>query len=730
MLKPLLKKLFKRNSFLLNLLISIVGLICVPLIGVQLFMITKSGNEFNQEVTAHYRDTIKTIAGSFEDQLQDLSIAAVNIKYNDDLMQPLLDDVAGYDLYKIAQDMTRYGSGVPFADSIGIYYPNRDMCLHSAYKYAVQGICEQYFPADSSGSLALSEFIRNADSLSLFYTGNFTDAISNRLIVTRSVSYNNSRNREIVVFFIISDQTVLDWCSVFIPFATGVAIMESNDRYIMKTADFSDALLTSKAYQAFLASTEQIAFTPENNDNLILYKYRDSATGRTYIISMPRDTVQKSITAYTNQTVSILVFTIVLLVLLLGATIYINYKPVLRIVTKYIETDAQDSKLSELEMIDSHFFALDQRINDQENLLATFTMSDLLSGVRVPREAAERYFMPEQYRSFVAAASSITLTSTQTNEVCRVFGNFMPGKLIITTVPYRPETVFVYCAGENIHLPELSEALQRAVEQVTEERSSIHFGSVVTEVTQIQFSYNDALPPEKLAIIPGKESAEEYPHGLIQAFVQQTCAGDEGKALAVLDQLEAAIAKLKPASKRFANQKLLYGYLAALQKSGIPLQEQEVDQLLAFPNGTLLFKLLRKSVKSLKGQEEAYNAPNLFRMEQKLLAFVDENYQDSSVCLSAAADHLQTSIYTVSRFFKECTGMGFKEYITGKRLRQACKLLRTTNKSVTAIASECGFENASYFTVVFRSEYGIPPSKYRAEAAAASQEGGPKDETQ
>ena len=34
---------------------------------------------------------------------------------------------------------------------------------------------------------------------------------------------------------------------------------------------------------------------------------------------------------------------------------------------------------------------------------------------------------------------------------------------------------------------------------------------------------------------------------------------------------------------------------------------------------------------------------------------------------------------------------------------------------------QCGFENANYFTVVFRTEYGIPPSKYRAEAVASQE---------
>ena len=75
---------------------------------------------------------------------------------------------------------------------------------------------------------------------------------------------------------------------------------------------------------------------------------------------------------------------------------------------------------------------------------------------------------------------------------------------------------------------------------------------------------------------------------------------------------------------------------------------------------------------------------------------------------------MQTSIYTVSRIFKEATGTGFKEYITQKRLAYACHLLETSQISVAQIAADCGFENANYFTTVFKNEYGIPPSKYRS----------------
>ena len=96
-----------------------------------------------------------------------------------------------------------------------------------------------------------------------------------------------------------------------------------------------------------------------------------------------------------------------------------------------------------------------------------------------------------------------------------------------------------------------------------------------------------------------------------------------------------------------------------------------------------------------------------------LLKYVDENFSDSALCLTSVADHMDASIYAISRAFKECTGVGFKDYVTGKRLQYACTLLQTTDHTIFEIAEECGFENSTYFTTVFRREFGTPPSKYR-----------------
>ena len=100
-------------------------------------------------------------------------------------------------------------------------------------------------------------------------------------------------------------------------------------------------------------------------------------------------------------------------------------------------------------------------------------------------------------------------------------------------------------------------------------------------------------------------------------------------------------------------------------------------------------------------------------LQDILLEYVNENCCSSSLCLTAAADYIGSSIYAVSRTFKERTGVGFKEYITAKRLQHACQLLETTELSVSKISAASGFENSTYFTTVFKREFGMPPSKYR-----------------
>ena len=62
--------------------------------------------------------------------------------------------------------------------------------------------------------------------------------------------------------------------------------------------------------------------------------------------------------------------------------------------------------------------------------------------------------------------------------------------------------------------------------------------------------------------------------------------------------------------------------------------------------------------------------------------------------------------------------MGFKEYISDVRIKNACEMLLNSSKSVTDIAFDCGFYDSNYFGDAFKSIKGMSPNKYRKNAEA------------
>ena len=73
--------------------------------------------------------------------------------------------------------------------------------------------------------------------------------------------------------------------------------------------------------------------------------------------------------------------------------------------------------------------------------------------------------------------------------------------------------------------------------------------------------------------------------------------------------------------------------------------------------------------------------------------------------------HLNPSYF--SKRFKTVIGTGFKEYINNLRITKSEKMLLETNKNITEIAFECGFENSNYYGDAFKQKNGVSPTEYR-----------------
>lgn len=59
------------------------------------------------------------------------------------------------------------------------------------------------------------------------------------------------------------------------------------------------------------------------------------------------------------------------------------------------------------------------------------------------------------------------------------------------------------------------------------------------------------------------------------------------------------------------------------------------------------------------------------------------------------------------------TGQSFISFLKEYRLNAAAEALHTTDEPVLTIASQCGFENLSYFNRSFKAHFGMTPREYR-----------------
>lgn len=89
------------------------------------------------------------------------------------------------------------------------------------------------------------------------------------------------------------------------------------------------------------------------------------------------------------------------------------------------------------------------------------------------------------------------------------------------------------------------------------------------------------------------------------------------------------------------------------------------------------------------------------------------NNIEAHVSLQEAADFVGVSVGYLSTIFKREYGQNFIEFANRTKIEHACSLLEEKDLLITEIAYRLGYENAYYFSKVFRKYMGVSPADYR-----------------
>ena len=98
---------------------------------------------------------------------------------------------------------------------------------------------------------------------------------------------------------------------------------------------------------------------------------------------------------------------------------------------------------------------------------------------------------------------------------------------------------------------------------------------------------------------------------------------------------------------------------------------------------------------------------------RKARDLVGERFRESGLRLTDAAAAAGISVAHFSSIFHKEMGVPFTSYVQSRRIEEAKRLLTETDKTITEICFECGFNSLTHFNRVFRCGVGCSPKQYR-----------------
>lgn len=104
--------------------------------------------------------------------------------------------------------------------------------------------------------------------------------------------------------------------------------------------------------------------------------------------------------------------------------------------------------------------------------------------------------------------------------------------------------------------------------------------------------------------------------------------------------------------------------------------------------------------------------------------YIENHFAQAGLTLDMVAGELGISPNYFSALFKQSTGQSFITYLTSVRLEHAKQLLATGGYRAYEVALLCGYENATYFSTIFKRHVGVPPTEFHP---LAQSHAGPED---
>lgn len=198
---------------------------------------------------------------------------------------------------------------------------------------------------------------------------------------------------------------------------------------------------------------------------------------------------------------------------------------------------------------------------------------------------------------------------------------------------------------------------------------------------------------------------------------------------AIRMRLEGIVADIRGSGR----DSLLYGHvfvatvfsdiMKVSQEAGMEAGEfyenftQEYEKIIQMDNLTVQIRRIAELLEKLCDAVWSNKASPHASIIQEARKYIDSNYTDSTLSLQYVSAHVHMSPSYFSVIFKQAVGKSFITYLTDLRLERARNLLQYTSQKAYEIGYAVGYDNPTYFSTLFKKNFGVGPIEYRQQFA-------------
>jgi len=114
---------------------------------------------------------------------------------------------------------------------------------------------------------------------------------------------------------------------------------------------------------------------------------------------------------------------------------------------------------------------------------------------------------------------------------------------------------------------------------------------------------------------------------------------------------------------------------------------------------------------------QSFDDDNSLAQISAIVDYITENATES-FSMAALSQRVGMSESQFSRYFKRATGNTFTDFVNRLRITRACQLLMETDRYISNVCYDCGFNNVANFNRRFLEIKGMTPKEFRRQGEA------------